>query len=549
MRLTVRRPGRPPTQVILRPNDFVAAGGQGAVHARDGVAYKIYADPSQLPPPDKWTVLAKLRDPRLVVPTGTLHDAAGTTVGVCMPLVPDAHPLARLATASFRRQHGIDDGQVLDLLNALRQAIINAHAAGVHIVDLNPYNVLLTANAQDVALIDADSWQTPAHPATAVLAAVRDPRAAHFDEASDWFAFAVVAAWVLLGMHPYKGSHPTLKGLAERMTAGVSVFDPVVRRPPAARDPASVPPTVRDWLAEVLSHVHRRPPPPICGSVAHASAPPQPLSVTLLPITTARAPIEAAIEALGATWWLTPDGLFRAGERRAARPPGQISLGQVGQRVIAAGCRDRRLHAVDDMGQALHTPLAVRGVTHAAGKLIALTADALVALRPVGQQLAPVVLARVRATTTLFPGVALMPLPDGLEALVPGPRGMQRVHLPIATHRVLDAQADGNVLCLVTRSAGGNGELERWIVRLGGTAPDIDRQPTDHPGATCVTLPSGIAVLRMAGDALCVRPAQPKARGRRTVQDQALGGEGRLVRLDTAVGLIRGRYLWRMRLR
>jgi hypothetical protein len=43
-------------------------------------------------------------------------------------------------------------------------------------------------------------------------------------------------------------------------------------------------------------------------------------------------------------------------------------------------------------------------------------------------------------------------------------------------------------------------------------------------------------------------PGPPRAPGRRVVQDPALAGESRLIRLDTTVGLIRGRRLWRIRL-
>ena len=545
MQLIARRYGAPEAQITLSPADFVASGGQGTVHARNGVAYKIYSDIKHMPPMAKWTELRAVRDPRLIVPTGTLHDLQGNPVGICMPFIADATPLARLATGSFRRKHGIDEAQAIGTLDALREAIAAAHAQGVHIVDLNPYNVLMTAGATDVVVIDADSWQTPSHPATAVLDAVRDRHATVFDARSDWFAFAVVAAWTLLGVHPYKGTHPTIQGLDARMMAHASVFDPSVRRPPSARDPADMPPTIRAWLESVLHAGDRTVPPPFAIRTlrmpslrTHA-----PVAVTLTQVMQADAPIQACAEANAVRWWITRAGVFRDGRRTMPRPAGQIALAASLDRVLVGAVGHMGLTVHDAMtGAALRCTLAARAITAVEGALVALTADALVALKPVGQAVAPRIIARVRPATQLFDGVAIQPLPTGCEAIVPLGTGVARVRLPIALSRVTSARAEGGVLRVVA-------EDRAWTVRMDGRETDIRETTTDLPDADLITLPQGLTVMRVAGDAVSIEPVKPHARGARVVQDAAWAGEGQLVRLDTAVGLMRGRQVWRAQMR
>lgn len=545
MQLIARRYGAPEARIALSPADFVATGGQGTVHARDGVAYKIYSDLKHMPPMAKWAELRAVRDPRLIVPTGTLHDLQGNPVGICMPFIADATPLARLATGSFRRRNGIDEAQVIGALDALRQAIAAAHAQGVHIVDLNPYNVLVTAGATDVVVIDADSWQTPSHPATAVLDAVRDRHATAFDARSDWFAFAVVAAWTLLGVHPYKGTHPTVSGLDARMTANASVFDDQVRRPPSARDPADLPATIRGWLEAVLHRGDRTPPPPFTATAlrlpslrTHA-----PIAVTLTAVIQADAPIQACAEVGGVRWWITHAGVFRDGRRTMPRPEGQIALAARLDRVLIGAVGQAGLTVADAMnGDALQCTLAARAVTAVEGTLVALTADALVALKPVGKAVAPRIIARVRPATQLFDGVAIQPLPGGCEAIVPIGAGVARARLPVSLSRITSARAEGGVLRVVA-------EDRAWTVRVDGRETDIRETATDLPDADLITLPQGLTVMRVAGDAVSIEPVKPHSRGARVVQDAAWAGEGQLVRLDTAVGLMRGRQVWRAQMR
>ena len=249
---------RGPT-LTLRNDQFVASGGQGKVFATGDVAIKIYDDPAAALTPAQLATLRRIRHPQLVVPEAIVRRAGDdTVVGHTMRFVSDARPVAQLVPTAFWRREGWGLPDALGLVASIAEAITAVHAAGATIVDLNDTNVVVTAPDLQPALIDADSWQFPGRPA-----AVADPHARRFDAGSDWFSFAVLACELLFGMHPYKGKHRTLAGLAARMNAGVSVFDAAVRRPAACRPLDVVPTDLRAWLQATLAHRCRQAPPTI----------------------------------------------------------------------------------------------------------------------------------------------------------------------------------------------------------------------------------------------------------------------------------------------
>lgn len=253
--------------LTLGRDRFVAAGGQGRVYAFGDVAIKIYDDPDAALNPAQLDTLRRIRHPRLVVPDAVVrHAGDGTVVGHTMRLVADARPVAQLVPTAFWRREGWDRNDALRLVATIADAIAAVHGAGAAVVDLNDTNIVVTTSDWQPSLIDADSWQFPGRPATAASPAYADPRAPSFDARSDWFSFAVLAFELLVGMHPFKGKHPRIKGLSARMDAGLSAFDPGVRRPAACRPLDPLPSSLRAWLEAVLSHRRREPPPPIATS-------------------------------------------------------------------------------------------------------------------------------------------------------------------------------------------------------------------------------------------------------------------------------------------
>ncbi|MCA9548175.1 MAG: hypothetical protein KC613_27415, partial [Myxococcales bacterium] len=440
--------------VTLGPDAFVAQGGEGKVFAKDGVAYKLYHDPAGAPPADKLAALARITAPQVITPQDVLLDPQRHAVGYTMRHVDGAHPLCRLFNKGFRQRHGLTPKHDALIAEALRQALAHVHAHGVLVVDLNELNVLVGAGFQSVSLIDVDSWQTPGHPATAILDSVRDRHATRFDVGTDWFAWAVITCQLFLGVHPYKGSHPTLKGLDARMQANASVFDPQVKCPPAARPLGSIPADLRAWYEAVFQRGLRTPPPPVLPGVAPTvAALTDGRSLTVRAVWQAPSPILRAVEHLGTLVVVAEDGVWVDRRKVGPRPPGPVAIGFAGRdhRPVIAHVAAGRLHLFDAQRRApVPSDLAAQAVTATRdGRLLALSGGHLVEVRlhPVGDTLlaAPRVLARVRpAATELFDGVAVERLPQGAQALVSLAPG-QVVPVPLPAGRVVDARADGPV--------------------------------------------------------------------------------------------------------
>ncbi|MFT5683915.1 MAG: DNA-binding helix-hairpin-helix protein with protein kinase domain, partial [Myxococcota bacterium] len=257
MKLTVEGVG----PVTLTRADFAGAGGQASVYARGDTAYKVYTDPTHAIPASRIQALSSLSDPRILRPQRLLLRRT-TPVGYTMRYLPDATPLCAAFPRAYRDRHGITRDNVVACMADLAGLIEQVHAAGALIVDLNPMNILLD-DAGAPHLIDVDSWQLPGFPATAIQDAIRDRHAPPgvFSEGTDWFSFAVVCFQALIGIHPFKGRHASVKGIDDRMKAGISALSGAVRLPGVCYPLDHLPPSWRAWMTDVFHHHVRTPPP------------------------------------------------------------------------------------------------------------------------------------------------------------------------------------------------------------------------------------------------------------------------------------------------
>ena len=267
-------------EVLLNEQNFVAQGGEGKIYAEGAWIYKVYTNPRQMISPSKIQELAVLDHTWIIRPRQLLLDTQGTPIGFSMARVEQATALPRLFTNDFRNQQRIQQSTILRLLENIRQTIDFIHTKGCLMVDGNEMNYLVAE--QDFAIpffIDVDSYQTPSFPATAIMPTIRDYHSAVFSPLTDWFAFAVIACQVLIGIHPYKGKHPQFKkgDVAARMQANASIFNPQVSLPAAVRDFNLIPADIYDWFIRLFEKGERLPPPAFT-----AAAP-------ALPITAAKA--------------------------------------------------------------------------------------------------------------------------------------------------------------------------------------------------------------------------------------------------------------------
>ncbi len=260
-------------EVRLGRDHFVGSGGEGTVYARDGVAYKVFFDPAAAVDDTRIRELAKIEDPHVIAPDKIVRDTTGQTIGHTMAFLADHIPFCRLFTRTFRDQAGIGPQVILHLCRSLQQSLAAVHAAGITVVDMNPMNLLVSPDLREVFLIDAGSWQTPSRDATAVLDAVRDRHADQFGPGSDWFAFAVVTFQAFIGIHPFRGTHPVVKGLDARMNAQLSVLEPEVKIPKICYAFDEIPAAWRAWYRRVFADGERSPPPSYTTSEVVTSIP------------------------------------------------------------------------------------------------------------------------------------------------------------------------------------------------------------------------------------------------------------------------------------
>lgn len=260
------------TRVALAQRDFKGQGGEGSVYVKGGVAYKIYTDPSRMLPLGKIQELSRLTAPNIIRPLDVLLDIyTAAPIGYTMRAV-EGWTLCQLFPKAFWDRENVTGDRVLPLVQQLRDGVEHLHQQRILGVDLNENNFIVSPNFKELYFIDVDSFQTPSFPATAVIDSIYDRKYAtgvlgqpgfkyQVCEESDWFSLAIVIFQLLTGIHPYKGKHPSIRSLHDRMLANVSVLNSSVSVPPVCRPLAHIPPAYMQWFHQLFERGERLAPP------------------------------------------------------------------------------------------------------------------------------------------------------------------------------------------------------------------------------------------------------------------------------------------------
>jgi hypothetical protein len=311
----------------LSPSDHVASGGEGHVYRKGGTAFKLWDDPVRAVAgdmPERVRRLSAFRHPFVVFPDGLLRDRSGSFVGVSMPWVSKGWPTPPAFTDSWRAANGFDDAAAAAFASRMRSVVGDVHGMDLIMGDANESNVLGVGvgSASEPRWIDVDSWIPSGFSGDKLMETVRDPISPPFTKAADWFAWAIVTFQLLIGIHPFRGTHPDFArgDLAGRMAAGVSVFDRRVRLPAAVRPLSCVRSELLGWYEAVFGKGER-------------SAPPDPVvrhrtRVVVAPL--ASAPRLSGVEmtlawrrTIGASRVVAPDALLSASGELLSLPDGR----------------------------------------------------------------------------------------------------------------------------------------------------------------------------------------------------------------------------------
>lgn len=250
--------------IDLNQHTYKAAGGEGEVHVKDGMAYKVYHDPAKMIAIAKIKELALLDTPEILAPLYPITDIKDNPIGFAMRYVDKTEYLCKLFTRGFRDANGVDPSVINGLVKGMQDTFKHIHKHQTLVVDANELNFLVSQKFDRTYFIDVDCYQTPHYPATAIMESIRDPKVVgnKFTEMSDWFSAAIVFFQLYMGTHPYKGRHPDYgRDWQAMMKAGVSVFNKATRLPPNVQDWSVIPKGHLKWFERVFEHGERIAPP------------------------------------------------------------------------------------------------------------------------------------------------------------------------------------------------------------------------------------------------------------------------------------------------
>jgi hypothetical protein len=256
-------------KVNLSQKNYVTKGGEGSIFKKDSIAYKIYEDFKKMIPVAKIGELSSLDNPSIVRPQDVIYNNKKHEVGFTMDwLGGDIVALCKMFTNTFRDNNGIENDQVIQLVENIKNVIQFIHDKKFLMVDGNELNYMVANDFVTPYFIDVNSWKTPSYPATAIMPSIRDWTTDDFNVLTDWFSFAIVSFQLFVGIHPFKGKHTSYKknDFRKRVADCVSVFNSAVSLPPTTRDFNLIPSAYKDWYFQMFENAERKPPPQMPGT-------------------------------------------------------------------------------------------------------------------------------------------------------------------------------------------------------------------------------------------------------------------------------------------
>lgn len=564
------------TDVTLTQSNFVAEGGEGRVHAVGATGYKVYHDPARAIAPAKIQELGAIQDPDVIRPLAPIFTASRgqtTHVGHTFRFIPRTYVLCQLFPRAFRDREGLTADKVCHVVARLRSSMEAIHRAGVLVVDANEMNVLVARDFGATYWIDVDSYQTPHFPATAIMASVRDPQVHGnvFTELSDWFSFAIITFQLFVGIHPFKGKHPTVHGFEDRMKRGISVFDQAVKLPSVCYPLSSIPPAYHAWYRALFADGKRAAPPTDmqASPAVQASVPRPTMAATaaleILELLRFPSDIRAAWGRRGQDLAVHSGNAVYLGSRQLWRGAGaRVAVGTFVKpdRTVAAWIEGYRLRLHDlTADRAIDCTIAALDLSTAFGTIYIRTSSSILTLQL--SEVGGSILAGFETVThvlehacSLHEGCAMQSLlgdphaslflPDGgcTQVALPELKGYTVVQ---AKHDAASGSAFGRHGSVLMVLANKGGHYDRFVYRFtaqGARSLEVIRDVALSDLNFCV-LDTGVCACITEADELEISTASAK----KIVRDPSLTGEMRLVKDGTNVRFFRDKTIYSMRMK
>ena len=570
--------------IDLGSRNFIAAGGQGNVFARNGVGFKVYHDPSSMLPLGKIQELQAINDPRIVKPEDILVDKNGHPIGYTTKFIDDAYTLCQLFPRVFRERERLTVDTMKELIRKMRDGIDHVHQAKVLIVDLNEMNFLVDKKFGNVYFIDTDSYQTPHYPATAIMDSIRDPMVLapkhNWNENTDWYSFGIVSFQMFTGIHPFKGRYKgsrqefktklptdadddTFAVTRRRMAAGISVMHPEVGIPDAAYPLDTIPKGYKAWYEAMFTQGKRCPPPVDFGALVAFTAPTVTISATAkLDI----AEIGSFDGIISGVWSdgnhlvvATDKGVWLDGQRTTYNPKVVAGVGfspRGSRAVLADGTA--AVPVLTNITDRAPIPFVLQGreVNSSDGRIYVRSDDRVheVVLTDAGSQVIASTKEVVQSTphaTRLFPGVVVQNLLGStfVSLLLRAGAALQLPVKELDKYKIIDAKFDHGVFMAIGAA---KGRYDRIVIRFddAGTAdaPRIINDITPS-GLNFVVLDSGVCVCLNEDEKLEIFSSKPGGSTIKLVDDSILGGDMILAKHGGTLLFGRGSKLYKMKMR
>ena len=251
------------TSIVLTDKNYITRGSEGSIYAKEQYAYKIYHDRAHSPKEEKLKELAVLKASNIIRPLELIYNITGDYIGYRMSLIKNGIVLASCLSNSFHKKHNITPKDCLRVVQRFQEGIKFIHQHRCLIVDLNEFNFLVEPDFSEVYFIDVDSYQTATYPANAITPSIRDWSTGIFSELTDWYSFGILACWIFLGIHPFRGVYQADMSLSltDKMKRGISVFNKHVDVPHTARAFDTIPGEYKEWFISLFEQKRRMPPP------------------------------------------------------------------------------------------------------------------------------------------------------------------------------------------------------------------------------------------------------------------------------------------------